>query len=186
MVNRFQRALWLAVVVVTLFAFGFAIPMLPSLGPDTRLLAADDTMELTMASVTVPAGWNVNIASSAQGQPVATLGKVKVGVADAIWLGKSDRLVARVASIFFSHSPRLPDIPPDADGTGGEQWEIAPGFDAQGGDPQKVIVLRRDTSVVFVVVRGPDSDVAAVSDAIDSIVASVAFAGFTPNVGGTP
>jgi len=36
---------------------------------------------------------------------------------------------------------------------------------------------------VLVIVRGPAADVAAAADAIDSVVASVTFDGFTPNVG---
>ncbi len=185
MVNRIQRALWLAVVVVTLVAFGFVIPILPSLGPDSKLLTSDDAMELTMASVTIPAGWDVDIASASQGRPVATKGNVQFGVADALWLGASDRLVERVADMVFSHSTTLPDIPADANGQGDEQWEIVSDEDGDGRDPQRVIVLRRDTAVVLVVVRGPKADVAAVEDAIDSIVASVEFAGLTPTVGGS-
>lgn len=184
MVNRFQRALWLAVVVVTLVAFGVAIPLLPSLGPDTRHLAADATIHLATATVTLPAGWDVNIASASQGQPVADLGDVEIAISDAVWLGASSRLVAHAADLAYSRPPVLPDVPAQADGTGGEKWQILPAPGAPSGDPRRVVVLRRDSSVVIVVVRGPDAAVAAAAGTIDSVVASVAFDGISPNVGG--
>lgn len=168
---------------MTLVAFGLAIPLLPSLGPGTRHLTADNAMRLSTATVTLPAGWDVNIASASQGQPLATLGDVQIGIADAVWLGKSSQLVVHAADLVYSQPPVLPDIPAAADGTGGEKWQILPGLDAPSGDPRRVVVLRRDTSVVLVIVRGPAADVAAAADAIDSVVASVTFDGFTPNVG---
>ena len=186
MVNRFQRALWLAVVVVTLVAFGLAIPLLPSFGPDSRQLTADDVMELATATVTLPAGWDVDVASASQRQPVATLGNVQIGIVDAVWLGASNRLVTHAADLVFSQPPLLPDVPATADGTGSEEWQILPARDAPSDDPRSVIVLRRDTSVLLVIVRGPDADVAAVADTIDAVVASVAFNGFTPDVGSAP
>ncbi len=179
-----QRALWLGVVIVTLVSFGIVIPTLPSLGPDTRLLTKDDTLELAMASVTIPAGWDVDIASAALGRPVAAQGDVQIGIADALWLGGSSRLVERAAGMVFAHAATLPDVPADANGADGEQWEIFPAAGAEDGDPQRLIVLRRDTSVVLVVVRGPEADVAALADSIDSIVASVEFVGLSPKVGG--
>ncbi len=136
-----------------------------------------------MANVTLPAGWDVDISSASQRQPVATLGKVEIRIADAVWLGTSSRLVAQAADLVFSRPPVLPDIPETADGTGGEKWQILPGRDAPSDDPRRVVVLRRDTSVVLVIVRGPDSDVAAVADVIDAVVASVTMEGFTPDVG---
>jgi hypothetical protein len=183
MVNRFQRALWLAVVAVTLVAFGVGIPRLPSLGPDTRYLTSAHTLQLSTAAVTLPAGWDVNIAAASQGQPVASLGNVEIGIADAVWLGKSRQLVAHAAKLVYSRTPVLPDIPANADGKGGEKWQILAASGAPSGDPRRVIVLRQDTSVVLVIVRGPAAEVAAASDAIDSVVASVTFDGFTPNVG---
>lgn len=183
MVNRFQRALWPAVIVVTLVAFGFILPLLASLGPVTRHLAADDSIGLTVATVTLPAGWDVDIASASQGQAVATLGNVDIGVTDAVWLGASSRLVEHVADLVFSQPPAMPDIPATADGTGSEKWELRPGPDAPRDDPQLVVVLRSETSVVLVVVRGPSADVAALARTIDSVVTSVSFDGFTPDVG---
>ena len=140
-------------------------------------------MELRTATVTLPAGWDVDIASASQSQPVATLGNVQIGITDAIWLGASSRLVERVGDLVFSQPPVLPDVPSTADGIGGEQWRILPAPDAPAGDPRLVVVLRGDTSVVLVVVRGTDAEVAALADTIDSVVASVTFAGFTPDVG---
>ncbi len=186
MVNRFQRALWLAVVVVTLVAFGFAIPLLPAAGPDSRQLAADDVMELVTGTVTLPAGWDVDIASASQRQPVATRGNVQIGIVDAVWLGASSRLVSHAADVVFSQPPLLPDVPTTANGTASEAWQILPARDAPSGDPRRVIVLRRDTSVILVIVRGPAADVAAVAETIDAVVASVTFNGFTPDVGSAP
>lgn len=186
MVNRFQRALWLIVVSVTLVAFGVAIPLLPSLGPDTRHLTADDTMQLATATVTLPAGWDVNIASAAQGQPVASLGGVEIAISDAVWLGTSSRLVANAADLVYSQPAELPDVPAQADGSGGEKWQILPGANALSGDPRRVVVLRQDSSVVLVVVRGSEAAVEAAAATIDSVVASVAFDGFSPNVGANP
>ncbi len=186
MVNRFQRALWLAVIVVTLVAFGVGIPLLPSLGPDTRHLTSADTLQLSTAAVTIPAGWDVNIAAASQGQPVVSRGKVEVAVADAVWLGKSKQLVAHAADMAYSQPPVLPDVPANADGAHGEKWQILAGPGAASDDPRRVVVLRRDSSVVLVIVRGPAADVAAASGAIDSIVASVSLAGFTANVGAAP
>lgn len=183
MVNRFQRALWFAVVVVTLVAFGFAIPMLPSLGADTRHLTSDVVLELATASVTLPAGWDVDIASSSQRQPVATRGDVQVDVVDAVWLGASSGLVAHAAELVFSGRPTLPDVPAGAAGKTNEQWRIVAGEASPSSDPRQVVVLRRDTSVVLVIVRGPDAQVAEAADAIEAIVSSVTFTGFTPDVG---
>jgi hypothetical protein len=140
-------------------------------------------MQLATATVTIPGGWDVNIASASQGQPVATKGNVEIGITDAVWLGKSSLLVAHAAGLAYSQPPVLPDIPAKADGTGGEKWQILSGPDAPSGDPRRVVVLRQDTSVVLVIVRGPAADVAAAADAIESVVASVTFDGFTPNVG---
>ena len=78
--------------------------------------------------------------------------------------------------------PVLPNVPASADGAGGEKWQIKAGPDAVSSDPRRVVVLRRDTSVVLVIIRGPAADVAAASAGIDSIVASVTFVGFNPNV----
>ena len=182
--TRFQGAFWLTFIFVTLVAFGLAVPTLPSLGPATRVLTADDTMELTMASVTIPAGWEVDIASAAQGRPEAVQGNVTIGIADALWLGGSSRLVERVAGMVFSEETTLPDVPADANGEDSEKWEIFPAPDAAAGDPRRLIVLRRDTSVVLVVVRGPASEVEALAGSVDSIVASVEFVGLSPTVGG--
>lgn len=140
-------------------------------------------MQLATATVKLPAGWDVNIASASQGQPVVSKGNVTIGITDAVWLGKSSRLVANAADLVYSQPPVLPDIPAAADGTGGEKWQIVPTPDAPSGEPRRLVVLRQDTSVVLVIVRGPDADVAAVADTIDSVVASVTFDGFTPNVG---
>lgn len=186
MVNRFQRAVWLAIVSVTLVAFGVAIPLLPSSGPDTRHLTADAEMSLTTATATLPSGWDVDIASASQRQLIATHGDVQIGVTDGVWLGASSLLVAHAADLVFSEPPVLPDVPSTADGTEDEEWQILPGAAAASDDPRRVVVLRRETSVVLVVVSGPDADVAAVSDAIDAVVASVRFDGLTPDVGTTP
>jgi hypothetical protein len=140
-------------------------------------------MQLATATVTLPAGWDVNIASASQGQPVVSLGSVEVAVTDAVWLGKSKQLVANAAGLVYSRPPVLPDIPTTADGTGREKWQIVPGPDAPSDEPRRLVVLRQDTSVVLVIVRGPAADVAAAAAVIDSVVASVTFAGFTPNVG---
>ena len=183
MVTLFQRAFWFALTLVTLVAFAVAIPRLPSLGPDTRHLLEETPVQLTAASVTLPAGWDLDIAAASHGQPVASFGEVRVGVSDAVWLGASDRLVEHVESLTFSAGARLPDVPADADGTEAEQWRIVPRSDATTGDPRVVYVLRRDTAVVLVVVSGPATDVAAASGAIDAIVASVTIDGFALDVG---
>jgi hypothetical protein len=114
---------------------------------------------------------------------MANRGDVEVRISDAVWLGKSRQLVAHAADLVYSQPPVLPDVPADADGTGGEKWQILAAPDAPSGDPRRMVVLRQGTSVVVVTVRGPAAEVAADSTAIDSIVASVTFDGFTPNVG---
>ena len=173
--TQFQRASWLVAVLVTLVTFGAGIPQLPTLGPDTRHLSSDTAFSLTSSTVTIPAGWDIDIAAASQRQPVASLGDVRVSVTDAIWLGASRRLVEHAADLVFTDAPVLPDVPETADGASLEQWDIVPGADATASDPRRVVVIRRDASVIVVIVRGPDADVAAESDAIDAVIASVSI-----------
>ena len=170
-----QRASWLVAAVVTLVAFGIGIPLLPALGPDTRHLSSDTAIGLTTSTVTIPSGWDIDIAAASQRQPVASLGDVRVSVTDAIWLGASRRLVEHTADLVFTDAPVLPDVPEAAEGSERETWDIVPGADAPQSDPRRVVVIRLDTSVTLVIVRGPDADVAAEADAIDAVIASVSI-----------
>jgi len=176
-VTRFQRASWLITVLVTVVAYSLVIPRLPALGPATRLLTRDTDTSVNTASVTLPAGWDVDIASTAEGQPVVTRGGVRVSVSDAVWLGGSDRLVEHVADLVFSEAPQLPTIPDGADGADDEEWQLLAAGGAPGRDPREVYVVRRSAAVVLVVVRGPAAEVAAAKDAITTLVASVSIDG---------
>jgi hypothetical protein len=177
MVTRFQRASWLVGALVTLVMFGLIVPLLPALGPDSRHLDVDTTVGLATASVTIPAGWDLDIAAASQSRPVAALGDVEVSVVDAVWLGTSQRLVDNASSLVFSTSPAVPEIPDDADGADREEWLVVAAADAEDDDPRQMTVIRNAESVVLVIVRGPAADVEAAIDAIDAIVASVELAG---------
>lgn len=177
MVTRFKRASWLIAALVTMVSFGLVVPLLPSLGPDTRHLDDDTRVGLATATVTIPAGWDLDIAAASQSRPVAILGGVEVSVVDAVWLGASRRLVDNASSLVFSTPPVLPEIPEEADGTEREEWLVLPGADADDTDPRQVTVVRDAESVVLVIVRGPAAEVDAAAEAIDAIVASVELAG---------
>ena|GEM_PF-1516093 len=175
MVTRFQRASWLVAAVVTLVAFGLAVPALASRGPETVHLGSDTEYSLATATVEIPSGWDVDIAAASQRQPVATLGAVRVSVSDAVWLGASHRLIENTAGLVFSQDPVLPDVPETADGSAREEWEIVPAAGAPESDPRRVVVIRSEVSVVLVVVRGPAADVARATTAIDAVIASVSI-----------
>lgn len=173
-----QRAAWLAVLLVTLVVCGFLIPQLPGLGDDTIALQTDTRVGMATASVTIPAGWNLDIEASSQQVPRASLGDVTVSATDAVWLGDSADLLANVSSLYFDGDAILPDTT-DAAGSSTQdkaaraQWQLTPNDQASAAAPARVDVVRSAESVVVVVVRGPASDVAAHASVIDTIVDSV-------------
>lgn len=171
-----RRRLWLAIIVmVSIGAFAVVIPMAPSLGPDTREIPAAERFTMTFASVTVPAGWDMDIAAAVDNQAVLSKGGVRIGVSDAIWLGESDTLVRNVSHYLFDGKAQLPDVPQESLGEKRETWTITPTDDAADGAPLRVIVVRQDQSVVLVQVKGTPDAVAEAQQTIDEIVASSAF-----------
>jgi len=173
-----QRAAWLAVLLVTLVAYGFLIPRLPALGDDSLALQADTSVGMATASVTIPAGWDLDIEASSQQAPRASLGEVNVSVSDAVWLGDSADLLANVSTLYFDGNAVLPDTAEGDDSSAQDeaarqQWQLTPNDQASADAPVRVDVVRSAQSVVVVAARGPASDVAAQSATIDAIVDSV-------------
>ena len=176
--TQFQRASWLAVLLVTLVAFGLIIPRLPALGDESMTLTADTEVGMATAAVTIPAGWDLDIAASSQQMPVASRDGVEVTTTDAVWLGETSDLLANVADLLFDGDAVIPDVAAQADASpdgasSREVWRLNPSEAAGQDAPVRVDVIRDGQGVVLVVARGAASDVNAQSDAIDGITASV-------------
>jgi hypothetical protein len=182
-VTQIQRASWLAVLLVTLVAFGLIIPRLPALGDASMALDADTEVGMATASVTIPAGWDLDIAASSQQQPTASRDGVDVTTTDAVWLGESSDLLGNVAELLFDGEAVIPDSAAQSDGPGDgdsgdgdsprELWQLTPTGTADHDVPVRVDVIRDGQGVVLVVARGTPEAVAAQSDAIDAISDSV-------------
>ncbi len=176
--TQFQRALWLAVLLVTLVAFGLIIPRLPAWGDESIVLTTDTEVGMATASVTIPAGWDLDIAASSQRVPVASRDGVEVTTTDAVWFGDTSDLLGNVAELLFDGDTVIPDVaakvdaPADGD-SAREVWQLAPTEAASQGAPVRVDVIRDGQGVVLVVARGAADDVTALSDTIDSISDSV-------------
>ena len=180
--TQFQRASWLAVLLVTLVAFGLMIPRLPALFDESIALNADTEVGMATASVTIPAGWDLDIAASSQQIPVASRAGVEITTTDAVWLGDTSDLLANVARLLFDGDAVIPDVAAKADAqadapAGGasarEVWQLTPTVAASQAAPVRVDVIRDGEGVVLVTARGAANDVAALSDAIDAISDSV-------------
>lgn len=133
---------------------------------------------MATGSVTIPAGWELDIAASSLRTPSASHGGVDVTVSDAVWLGDSDDLLSHVSGLLFDGNALVPDAsdPPDAGGaeeSSRQVWQLFPTQDAAEGAPVRVDVIREGEGVVLVVARGAPSDVDAQSEAIDAISGSV-------------
>jgi len=177
-VTQFQRAAWLAVLLVTLVAFGLMIPRLPALFDESIALNADSEVGMATATVTIPAGWDLDIAASSLQTPVASHDGVEVTTTDGVWLGDTSDLLENVAQLLFDGDAVIPDTAtqPDApvDGTDArEVWQLAPTAAASGNAPARVDVIRDGQGVVLVAARGTADDVTALSDVIDAISDSV-------------
>ena len=180
-VTRIQRVSWFLVVLVTAAVAAVVVPMAPSWSASSTSLTSDTALALNTATVTIPAGWNVDIAAASQSQPQASRGEVDISIADALWFGSSQRLLGNVADLTFSSPPLIPEVPDGAKGAQREVWTLT-SADGDAGDPQRVLVVRQEESVVLVVVRGPADKVALLTDQIDAIAASVSFAGVSLDV----
>lgn len=142
------------------------------------LLSSDTEVGLATASVTIPAGWELDISSSSLRTPAASRGGVDVTVSDAVWLGDSDKLLTQVSALLFDGDADVPVVSDDAEGSEGsdssrELWHLAPSEAGAEGVPARVDVIREGEGVVLVVARGAQSDVEAQSEAIDAISDSV-------------
>lgn len=178
--TRFQRASWLAVLLVTLVAFGVVIPRLPAWGDESMALNVDTEVGMATAAVTIPAGWDLDIAASSQQIPVASRAGVEVTTTDAAWLGETPDLLGNVAELLFDGDAVIPDVAAKADApadgaSSREVWQLTPTEAASQDAPVRVDVIRDGQGVVLVVARGGADDVTALSDAIDAISASVAL-----------
>ncbi len=176
--TQFQRASWLAVLLVTLVAFGLIIPQLPALGDESIALSADTPVGMATAAVTIPAGWDLNIAASSQQIPVASRDGVEVTTSDGLWFGETSDLLANVARLLFDGDAVIPDVAARADApadgaSAREVWHLTPTDAASQDAPVRVDVIRDGQGVVLVAARGSAGDVAALSDAIDAISDSV-------------
>lgn len=177
-VTQFQRASWLAALLVTLVAFGLVFPRLPASGDQAVALSVDTEVGLATASVVIPAGWSLDIAASSQRTPVASRDNVEVTTTDAVWLGDTADLLVNVSRLLFDGQAVIPDDASRADpATGGassrEVWQLTPAADASPHAPVRVDVIREGQGVVLVTARGPVSVVAAASDDIDAMSDSV-------------
>lgn len=179
--THYQRAAWLAALLVTLVAFGLLVPRLPALGAESIMLSSDTEVGLATASVTIPAGWELEIEATSQRTPVALRDGVEVTVSDAVWLGDSDDLLAHVSQLMFDGEARLPHTSDTADDSDDsedskdsrELWHLEPNEAAAAGAPVRVDVIRDGEGVVLVIARGTEREVSAQSDAIDAILDSV-------------
>ncbi len=154
------------------------------------MLATDTVVGTTYGYVTLPAGWNLDLAASAQLQPTITQGAVSVVVSDGVWLEGSASLVRHIGDLVYDGGFTVPDDVPDDDGllTGltdlsaveadletslaapeRQDFRITAAADAAPGDPLWIDVIRYGELITVVVVRGPQPEVAQRVDAIQAI-----------------
>ena len=188
--TRFQRASGLVILLVTLVAFGFGLPALSAQGPATRTLATDTVVGTAYGYVTLPAGWDLDLASAALVQPTITQGDVSVVVSDGVWLEGSASLLGNIGSMVYDGGFSVPDDVPDDDGLlaglkdlsaieadlqadlvapDRQDFRITADETSAEGDPLWIDVIRYGELITVVVVRGPQSEVSQHVDQIQAI-----------------
>ena len=161
---------WALAIVVTALVFSLVIPRLADMGPQTTTLETDTEFLLAGSFVTLPAGWELDIASTVSRVPAASDAGLSVRAEDALWWGSSQDLVARVAELTGASDIELPEIPADAVGKTREVWRLdVPATDDR--DAGRIDVVRFAELVVLVISSG---DAAALErPEVDAIVDSV-------------
>ncbi len=191
--SSLKRAALLGATVVTLVVFGLVFPLVAEQGPATERLDESTVVGTTYGEVTLPAGWDLDIAAAASSTPVIRKRDVTIGVSDGVWFEGSARLLENIAALIYETPADLPPAPDD-DGLlititdpaseAAQNYEptraefrINAGPDASGDEPQFIDVVRYGESVILVVVRGDGDAVAREADTIRDIVQSVTFHG---------
>jgi len=161
---------WSVAIVVSALVFSLVIPSLPARGPQTTTLEAATTFPLAGSFVTMPAGWELDIASTSGGVPASSDAGLSVRAEDALWWGSSQDLVARVAELSGAPGVQVPEIPQDAVGESREVWRLdIPETDDRPA--RRIDVIRHYELVVLVISSG---DATALDrPEIDGIVESV-------------
>ena len=196
--TRLNRASLVGATLVTLVVFGLVIPIVADQGPSTQRLSEDTVVGTTYGEVTLPAGWDLDIAAAASSSPVVRKRDVTIGVGDGVWFEGSAGLLENISELIYDTPAILPPAPDD-DGLfsglsdplseGAEEYEpvrqefrITAGINAGADEPHFVDVVRYGESVIFVVVRGDADAVKRELDTVRAIVDSVAFFSAEPGL----
>lgn len=167
----------MAATVGTIVLFTWGAPLVAANGPSSTRFGDARTLDLNLATVTVPAGWDVDLASAASSTPVVSKDGVTVGISDVIWFGGSDSLVKRVGELALDGAATLPEVPEDASGEEPERWDLASSDPGVGDGRQSVVVLRDAQAVVLVTIDGAQADIDELADQIEGVIASIEIAG---------
>jgi hypothetical protein len=197
-VTRLSRASLVGATIATLSVFGLVIPLLANQGPATQRLTEDTVVGTTYGEVTLPAGWDLDIAAAASSSPVVSKRDITIGVGDGVWFEGSAGLLENIADLIYDTPASIPPAPDDdgpfsnLSGSFTEEpdeyepfrqvFRISAGINASSDEPRFVDVVRYGESVIFVVVRGDDEGVARELDTVRAIVDSVTFASAEPGL----
>src|SRR5690554_364519 len=156
----------------------------------------------TYGEVTLPGGWDLDIAAASQSSPVIRKRDITIGVTDGVWFEGSAALLENIADLIYDTPATLPPAPDDdglfsaiMDPTGeaAEEYEptrdvyrITAGLNAGADEPRFVDVVRYGESVMLVVVRGEADAVAREMKTVRDIVDSISFGLGEPGVEAQP
>lgn len=196
--TRLNRASLVGATFVTLVVFGLVIPTVAEQGPSTQRLSEDTVVGTVYGEVTLPAGWDLDIAAAASSSPVVRKRDVTIGVGDGVWFEGSAGLLENIAELIYDTPPVIPPAPDD-DGLfsgladplsdSADEYEptrdvfrITAGVNAGPDEPHFVDVVRYGESVIFIVVRGDVDGVERELDTVRAIVDSVTFFSAEPGL----
>ncbi len=167
---RVQAVIFVTALVLTGAVALWVLPNAASQGPQERVLESAYVASLAAGSVTLPAQWRLDLASTAGGSPRASGDGITVTVTDAIWTGSTRDLIRQVNYLFFDGDAKVPSVPDDAAGQKREQWTLS---GLRDGETLELTLVRQDFSVVIVAVSA-HGEISPVSrEAIKRIIASV-------------
>lgn len=173
-------------LVVVLGALAlFAVPALPGLADTARPVVPGERVAATTASFVPADGWTLDLEAAVSSRPVVTSDAVAVRLSDGVWFGSSAELVARMGELLTDAGASVAPLPdaPDDDALVSLNPDVTPPQTVPraeyfldftlGGDEGRLLVVREDVGVALLRIVGPSAELAAKSDDIDSMVASV-------------
>lgn len=168
--TRVQAAAFVTVLALTGVAALWALPTVAAQGPQERVLDSAYVAQFAAGTVTLPAQWRLDLASTASGSPQASGDDVTVTITDAIWTGSTRDLLRQAEYLFFNGDAKVPSVPDDAAGQKREQWTLSGSID---GEVLELTLIRQDFSVVLVAVSAQGELSPRSREAVKQIIASV-------------